>query len=80
LSYEEYQEKVANLKTLSDTTDFAKSLVAPTLQAMLDGEMEQHLGYPKGARTSSKNSHNSSYKKKIKTSMGDAEMAIPQRP
>jgi transposase-like protein len=47
LSYEEYQEKVKNLKTSKDVNSFLKALVAPTLQAMLEAEMTEHLGYEK---------------------------------
>ena len=47
INFEEYNEKVGNLKTIGDVTSFVKSLVAPTLQAMLDAEMNNHLGYPK---------------------------------
>ncbi len=45
LSYEEYQEKVKNLKTFDDVSNFTKELVAPTIQAMLEGEITNHLGY-----------------------------------
>lgn len=38
LSYDEYQNKVVNLKTASDVTNFAKDLIAPTLQAMLEAD------------------------------------------
>ena len=32
LSYEEYNERVKNVKTLSDLTSFFKDLLAPTIQ------------------------------------------------
>jgi len=43
LTYDEYQEKIKNLKNMSDVSNFAKTLVAPVIQEMLDAEMENHL-------------------------------------
>lgn len=80
ISYEEYQEKVKNLKTMSDVTSFAKELIAPTLQKMLEAEMENHLGYAK-YETSGKNSgnnRNGHSKKKLKTSFGQEELQVPR--
>ncbi len=80
LSYEEYQEKVKNLKTLGDVTNFAKELVAPTLQAMLDAEMTDHLGYPKNhsAGQLTGNSRNGYSKKTIKANLGEAKIQVPR--
>ena len=80
LSYEEYQQKVKNLKTVSDVTNFAKELIAPTLQDMLDAELTNHLGYPKnhpsGHHTG--NSRNGHYGKTLKTSFGEERINIPR--
>lgn len=81
ISFEEYNEKVANLKTLGDVNNFVKDLVAPTLQAMLDAEMSNHLGYPKKHPSGnlSGNSRNGHYPKKVKTaSAGTVNMKIPR--
>jgi putative transposase len=80
LSYEEYQEKVKKLKTFGDVTAFAKDLVAPTLQAMLEGEITNHLGYPKHhpAGNLTGNSRNGHSKKTIKGNFGEAEIQIPR--
>lgn len=80
LSYEEYQEKVKNLKTMSDVTAFAKELIAPTLQSMLEGELTEHLGYEKHAASGrgSGNSRNGYSKKKVKTSFGAADLNVPR--
>lgn len=80
LSYEEYQEKVKNLKTFHDVTNFAKELVAPTLQKMLEAEITNHLGYPKHdpIGRNSGNSRNGYSKKTIITSTGQAELNIPR--
>lgn len=80
LSYEEYQKKVENLKTMSDVTNFAKELVAPTLQKMLEVELEGHLGYPKNHPSGfqSGNSRNGYSKKTIKGNFGTATIKVPR--
>jgi putative transposase len=37
-----------NIKSMSDVQSALKDLFGQTLQAMLEGEMDSHLGYPKG--------------------------------
>jgi len=81
LSYEEYQAKIKGLKTLSDVTNFTKELVAPTIQAMLEAEMDNHLGYPKhdNSGDNSGNSRNGYSKKTIKTSeAGPVVIDVPR--
>lgn len=80
LSYEEYQEKVANLRTASDVTNFAKELIAPTLQAILEAEMTEHLGYEKyeGKGKNSGNSRNGHSSKLLRTSFGNAPIQVPR--
>ena len=79
LSYEEYQAKVKNLKTMSDVSSFAKELVAPTIQAMLDAELDQHLGYDKHVRHSNSNNARNGYSQKtIKGEFGQATIDIPR--
>ena len=80
ISCEEYQEKVKNLKTMGDVTSFAKELIAPTLQTMLDAELQNHLGYPKNhpAGMHSGNNRNGYSKKTIKTNLGETEINIPR--
>ncbi|MBI4994432.1 IS256 family transposase [Candidatus Peregrinibacteria bacterium] len=80
LSYEEYQEKVKNLKTSKDVNNFLKELVAPTLQAMLEAEMTEHLGYEKyGAEgRGSGNSRNGHSEKTIKGNLGQGVLRVPR--
>ncbi len=80
LSYEEYQEKVKNLKTSKDVNNFLKELVAPTLQAMLEAEMTDHLGYEKykSAGRGSGNSRNGHSEKTLKGNLGVAELRVPR--
>jgi putative transposase len=80
LSYEEYQSKINNLKTGSDVTNFIKELIAPTLQAILEAEMTEHLGYKKNDSTgdNSGNSRNGYSKKTLRTSFGNTPLQIPR--
>lgn len=81
LSYDDYMKRVKKLKTFGDVTAFARDLVAPTLQAMLEVELEQHLGYPKyhpaGRHTG--NSRNGYSFKKVKTAnAGTIHLNVPR--
>jgi len=80
LSYDEYQEKVKNLKTSKDVNNFLKELVAPTLQAMLEAEMTEHLGYEKyhAAGRGSGNSRNGYSEKTLKGNLGTADLHVPR--
>ena len=82
LTFEEYNERIKNLKTVGDVTTFAKDLVAPALQVMLDAEMALHLGYNQGERrpktSSERNYRNGFSSKTLKTSFGEQEIGIPR--
>lgn len=81
LSYEEYTAKVKGLKTLSDVTAFTKELLAPTIQAMLEAEMDNHLGYEKHSPSgdNSGNSRNGYSQKTLKTSeAGPITISVPR--
>ena len=80
LTYEEYQEKVKNLKTASDVTNFVKELIAPTLQKILEAELDNHLGYSKNESqgNNSGNSRNGYSKKNLKTSFGTEKLEVPR--
>jgi putative transposase len=81
ISYEEWTEKLKGMKTVDDACDFAKQLIGPAVQAMLDAEMERHLGYkrsarrPKGAEKNFRNGHS---QKTLKTSFGPQEIDVPR--
>ncbi|MFH1667816.1 MAG: IS256 family transposase [Candidatus Komeilibacteria bacterium] len=80
ISYEEYTQKVNKLKTMSDVTNFAKELIGPTLQAMFEAEMTDHLGYDKHSikGNNSGNSRNGHFQKSVKTSFGEEKLDIPR--
>lgn len=80
LSYEEYNKKLSSLKTMSDVSNFLKDMVAPTLQKMLEAEMEEHLGYKKheSKGDNSGNSRNGYSEKTLRTSFGNTPIQIPR--
>jgi putative transposase len=80
ISGEEYEERIKQLKDLNDVTNFAKELIAPTLQKMLEAELDNHLGYKKHEYNGRNfgNSRNGSSVKKLKTSFGQTDLEIPR--
>jgi len=81
ISREEFEKISKNLRTLSDVTAFTKALVAPTIQAMLEAEMENHPGYKKHSNSGDNtgNSRNGYYPKTITTSeAGKTAIQVPR--
>ena len=83
IDLEKLQAKLQTAKTADDLigrdgilTDMFKG----TLQAMLEGEAENHLGYPKGNRMlkTGSNKRNGSSKRSLRSSLGDMEIAVPR--
>jgi len=82
-SLERIQEELSTAKSPDDF--FGKEgifsrLFAKTLNEMLQGELEDHLGYPKYSSEGqlSGNSRNGSYKRKLKTSEGELDLEVPR--
>lgn len=81
ISAEEFERRRKSLRTMSDVNNFVKELVGPTIQAMLEAEMDNHLGYPKKhpAGNLSGNSRNGHYGKKIVSSLaGPVNIKVPR--
>lgn len=80
LSPEEYEEKVKSLKTSKDVNNFVKELVGPTIQAMLEAEMTEHLGYDKynAAGRNSGNTRNGYSEKTLKGNFGQTTIHVPR--
>ena len=72
---EEYQPQ-----TVQEMQDALRDIFGPMFEAMLQGEMEEHLGYEsneRGAKASA-NRRNGYTDKKVKSSMGDIEIRTPR--
>lgn len=72
--------KEFNLKTAADAQNLLKEIFGPMLQGMLEGELDDHLGYDRYERTedSKPNSRNGYSQKTVTTSYGDVEIDIPR--
>ncbi|MCV6599940.1 MAG: IS256 family transposase [Alphaproteobacteria bacterium] len=58
--------------------DYMNDLYQEGLQAMLETELDHHLGYGKNEVNSSDNARNGSSKKRVKTKLGEYSLSIPR--
>ena len=72
--------KEYDLKTAADLQNMMKEMFAPMLQNMLEGELDDQLGYDKYEHTEepSPNSRNGHSQKTVTTSYGDVDINIPR--
>ena len=69
-----------NPKSVADMQDALKDIFGPMFEAMLQGEMNNHLGYESndhGAK-STDNRRNGYTNKKVRTSAGEVEIKVPR--
>src|SRR5215218_6950543 len=82
-SVERVQQELSSVTSIDDFWGkegiFAR-LFATTLEQMLDAELTGHLGYEKYAARgrNSGNSRNGKYKRKVRSSGGEVEVAVPR--
>lgn len=65
-------------KSGDELNAFLKELQKRGIEAMLEGEMDAHLGYEKHELSEEKNSRNGHGKKTIRTSQGSSEIKVPR--
>lgn len=65
-------------KSGDELNAFLKELQKRGIEAMLEGEMDAHLGYEKHEMSEEKNSRNGHGRKTIKTSHGESEIKVPR--
>ena len=71
--------KTYDIKTAKDIQEALKDLLGETLQDMLEAEMNEHLGYEKYTREDESSNYRNGYKtKKVRSSMGELEINVPQ--
>lgn len=72
--------KEFDIRTVAEAQDLLKEIFAPMLQSMLEGELDDKLGYDRYERTeeAKPNSRNGHSEKTITTSYGDARIEIPR--
>jgi len=69
-----------DIETAKDLQEALKDLMGGTIQEMLESELEEDLGHEKHERTESpKSNYRNGHKpKKLKTTMGEVEISVPQ--
>lgn len=82
-SPEQVQQFISDggIESMEDVQSALKDLFGQTLQAMLEGEMESHLGYPKGkakANPASGNRRNGHGLKSVRSTYGEVDIAVPR--
>ena len=67
-------------QSMSDVQAMLKNLFKDTIESMLEGEMEEHLGYEKNSvqGNNSGNSRNGYGTKTVKSEMGETEIRVPR--
>lgn len=72
------REAAKSLKTEKDLNDFSRMLSKITVEAALNAELEEHLGYGKHEKHGSTNSRNGYTPKTLKTEDGEFELLTPR--
>ena len=72
------KEAAKQIKTEKDLDDFRKMLTKVTVEAALNAELDDHLGYDKHSRSNNANSRNGSTRKRLKTDAGEINLETPR--
>lgn len=69
-----------DIKSMADVQSALKDLFGQTLQAMLEGEMDSHLGYGKGDAKNKQtdNRRNGHGSKSVRSEYGEVDIAVPR--
>lgn len=71
-------EFLKQFKTGEELNAFLKQIQKRGVEKMLEGELDEHLGYDRGEKSPNSNSRNGYDKKKIKSSFGETEISVPR--
>lgn len=72
------KEAAKGIKTPEDLNEFSQMLKKITVEAALNAEMDEHLGYEKNHKSTSSNSRNGKSSKRVKTEDGEFELNTPR--
>ncbi len=67
-----------DIESAQDIQDALKDLLGGTIKEMMEAEMDDHLGYGKPQRSNNEDYRNGYKKKKVNSSYGSMEIAVPQ--
>ncbi len=65
-------------KTGDQLNDFLASIQRRAIEKMLEGELDDHLGYEKHQQSDNPNARNGHGRKKIKTGYGEMDIEVPR--
>jgi transposase-like protein len=65
-------------KSGEELNDFLKQLQKRGIEKMLEGELNDHLGYDKNQKSDNPNARNGYSEKKVRTSMGESNIQVPR--
>jgi putative transposase len=71
-------KKYKSMKDLMAPDGLIKQLMKAAVEGMLEGEIEEHLGYAKYAGKGHGNTRNGKTTKTVRTGVGDIDLAIPR--
>ncbi len=71
-------EAAKNIRSEKDLNDFKQRLTKMTLETVLNAELDEHLGYDKHEKSSSRNSRNGYSTKTLQTEDGQFELKTPR--
>jgi transposase-like protein len=72
------KEAAKGIKTPEDLNEFSQMLKKITVEAALNAEMDEHLGYERNQKSTSSNSRNGKSSKRVKTEDGEFELDTPR--
>jgi len=71
-------EFLSHFKSGEELNDFLKQLQKRGIEKLLEGELDDHLGYNKNQKSDNTNARNGYSEKKIRTSMGETSIQVPR--
>ena len=72
------KEAAKGIKTPEDLNEFSLMLKKITVEAALNAEMDEHLGYERCQQSTSTNNRNGKSSKRLKTEDGEFELNVPR--
>lgn len=72
------KQAAKSIKTEADLTDFRKMLTKITVEAALNAELDEHLGYPRHEQSQQNNYRNGYSSKTIRTEDGEVDLDSPR--
>ena len=72
------KEAAKGIKIPDDLNEFGQILKNITIEAALNAEMEEHLGYERHQKSTSTDSRNGKSSKRVKTEDGEFELDTPR--